>query len=61
MRTIDTQMETSSLWGRLRRDIKLIRRLQSMVLHYWFGGGRIRRAYRDKEKSGDVYWLDQDP
>ena len=60
MRTVDSQIETSSLWGRLRRDIKLIRRLLSMVLHYRFGGERIRRVYRNKEVSGDVYWVDQD-
>lgn len=61
MRTVDSQTEKSSLWGRLRRDIKLIRRLLSMVLHYRFGGDRIRKAYRDKETSGTVYWVDQDP
>jgi hypothetical protein len=32
-----------------------------MVLHYRFGGDRIRKAYRDKETSGTVYWVDQDP
>jgi hypothetical protein len=60
MRTVDKQfMVKASLWERLRRDIRLLRRMARMLWTYIWIGGRIRRAYRAKEAAGEVYWVDE--
>lgn len=63
MRTIDEPLARkteSSLRHRLMRDGRLLIRIGKMLFTYATVGRRIRRAYRDKEKRGEVYWVDED-
>ena len=60
MRTLDEQNSQSfSALDRLRRDVKLAVRIASMALDYFVTGGKIRRRYRDKERRGQIYWVDR--
>ncbi len=60
MRTIDDQvMAGSSVWGRLREDLRLLLRIQRMLFGYFTAGARIRRHYRAKEAAGETYWVDE--
>ena len=42
----------------LGQDLRLLRRIVSMVVQYWIVGGRLRRGYRRCEEHGEVFWLD---
>jgi hypothetical protein len=53
VRTIET-----SAGSTLRRDLELLRRMAGMLFQYWTSGARLRRAYRDCETSGEVFWVD---
>ncbi len=60
MRTIDDQItEGSSVWARVREDLRLLRRIQRMIFGYFTAGSRIRREYRAKEAAGETYWVDE--
>ncbi len=60
MRTLDEQStERDSVVRRLQRDLKLLWRIQGMLLHYFTTGARTRRAYRAKEAAGEVFWVDE--
>lgn len=60
MRTVDTPAESHPGWlGRLQRDVRLFLRLAGMTLGYATAGRRIRKAYRDAQSSGAVYWVDE--
>lgn len=59
MRTLDEQNTQSfSLRSRLVRNAKLLRRLARMVKGYFTTGATIRREYREKERRGEVYYVD---
>jgi hypothetical protein len=59
MRTLDDQNTRSfALRARMIRDIRLLRRIATMVLAYFTTGARIRKQYREKERSRETYWLD---
>jgi hypothetical protein len=59
MRTLDEQSSrTFSLWARAVRDFKLLLRIVSMVKSYFTTGAAIRRRYREKERRGEIYYVD---
>ena len=58
MRTVDSEGDVDSAFGRLRRDIHTARRIAAMVFAYATMGGRIRRRYAAKAESGGTYWVD---
>ena len=61
MRTIDSQLlKGSSLWGRLWRDIKLLRRIAQMLYAYLVVGRRVRQTYWSKAARGDIFWVDEE-
>ncbi len=45
-------------WKRLRRDLRLMAWLLKALYGYVVIGARIRRAYREKQRAGQPYWLD---
>ena len=47
-----------SRWKRLRRDLRIAMWLLKALYTYVVLGGRIRRAYLEKKRSGEPYWLD---
>ena len=60
MRTIDDQITSgSSAWGHVREDLRLLLRIQRMLVGYFMAGSRIRREYRAKEAAGETYWVDE--
>ena len=60
MRTIDDQITPgASVWGRLREDLRLLLKIQRMLVAYFTAGSRIRREYRSKEAASETYWVDE--
>jgi hypothetical protein len=61
MRTIDGQLlKGSSFWGRLGRDLRLLRRIGQMLYAYTVVGRRVRQGYRAKEARGEIFWVDEE-
>lgn len=59
MRTLDEQNTRSfSFSARAARNAKLLLRLAKMVKGYFTTGASIRRSYREKERRGEVYYVD---
>lgn len=59
MRTLDEQNTQSfSLTARAKRNAKLLLRLVRMVKAYFTTGASIRRNYRDRERRGEIYFVD---
>ena len=62
MRTVEAGPSTQfSLWRRLLRDWRHLRRLASMTVDYFTVGARVRRAYREKIARDEKFWLDREP
>jgi hypothetical protein len=45
--------------GPLVRDLRLLGRMAFMLFGYFVVGGRLRRGYRQAERRGEVFWLDE--
>ncbi len=58
MRTVDSDGNVDTAWGRLRRDAGTLKRIAGMVFVYATAGARIRRRYRTKVAAGGTYWVD---
>ena len=59
MRTLDEQNTRSfSLRERAVRNLKLLLRIASMATSYFTTGATIRRRYREKERRGEIYYVD---
>ena len=59
MRTLDEQNTQSfSLTARAQRNAKLLLRLFRMVKAYFTTGASIRRDYREKQRRGEIYFVD---
>ena len=62
MRTTESTVAGNlSILGRLRRDVTFLVGLVKMSMYYWIAGGRIRKAYRKCQASGEIYWVDEGP
>jgi hypothetical protein len=62
MRTIETKKGgVSRGWDRFKRDLVFLIHLTRMVAYYWIAGRRIRKAYRECEARGVIYWVDSQP
>ena len=62
MRTTESRTAgVLSVWGRLRRDLVFLISLTKMIVYYWIAGGRIRKAYRQCQARGKIYWVDEEP
>ncbi len=59
MRTIDSSGDSSSVWGRMRRDARTLVRIAGMTFAYLTVGARIRRAYRARQEAGETFWVDE--
>ena len=61
MRTTESRTAGAlSVWGRLRRDVAFLISLTKMIAYYWIVGGRIRKAYRQCQARGEIYWVDEE-
>ena len=62
MRTTESETnEDQTWWRRCWRDLALLGRLAGMTVYYWTRGARLRKAYRECEARGEVFWVDDDP
>lgn len=62
MRTVEnTASAQQSFWQKLCSDTKLLIRFARMILYYLTSGRRLRRAYRECEARGEIFWVDEDP
>jgi len=62
MRTTESRIAGAlSGWSRLRRDVVFLISLTKMIVYYWIAGGRIRKAYRQCQARGEIYWVDKEP
>ena len=59
MRTVDSDGNVDTAWGRLRRDAGTLKRIAGMLLVYATAGAKIRRRYHAKLASGGTYWVDE--
>ena len=61
MATFDEQffVRESSPLKRVRRDIRLLRFLVTIVWRWLWQGGAVRRRYRHAEAAGEIYYLDR--
>ena len=60
MRTLDEQNTQSfSLVARAWRNLKLLWHIAMMATDYFRTGGVIRRNYREKERRGEIYYVDE--
>lgn len=60
MRTIEDAAAVETAWARAVRDLRLLRRLARLVWSYSFRGALIRRRYRQKERRGEVFYVDEE-
>jgi hypothetical protein len=59
MRTVDSDGNVDTAWGRLRRDVGTLKRIAGMVFAYSTAGAKIRRRYHAKVAAGGTYWVDE--
>ena len=57
MRTIEEHASSSRIQT-FRNNLRLARRIALMVFGYFTRGRRVRRAYRQCEARGEVFWVD---
>jgi len=60
MRTIDDAAAAESRWAQMERDLRVLRRLLRLVWVYFVTGGLVRRRYRQKQRRGEVFLVDDE-
>jgi hypothetical protein len=60
MRTIEDAGAAESRWARLARDLRVQRRMLRLVWAYFFTGTLVRRRYRQKQRRGEVFFVDEE-
>jgi hypothetical protein len=61
MRTTESRATgTLNMWNRLWCDVVFLISLTKMIVYYWIAGGRIRKAYRQCQARGEIYWVDEE-
>lgn len=60
MRTIDNKSDINATFlKKMKHDMRLFVRIFQMLFYYWTTGRRVRKAYRQCEAQGKIYWLDE--
>jgi hypothetical protein len=60
MRTVEDRVAIESRWAGVARDLRVLRRLLSLVWGYFVAGALVRRRYRQKELRGEVFFVDEE-
>lgn len=60
MRTIEEEGAPGSRWARVARDLRVLRRLLRLVGGYFVTGARVRRRYRQRQRRGEVFFVDEE-
>ena len=60
MRTIDDARTAGSRLGQVIRDLRVLRRMVRLVWAYFLTGAFVRRRYRQKQRRGEVFFVDEE-
>jgi hypothetical protein len=60
MRTIEGAGAAESRPAQVARDLRLLGRLLRLVLAYFLSGALVRRRYRQKQRRGEVFFVDEE-
>lgn len=60
MRTIEDGMIARSRRARVARDLRVLRRMVRLLWAYFVAGALVRRRYRQKERRGEVFFVDEE-
>ena len=60
MRTIEDAVAAESRWAQVVRDLRVLRRLLRLVWAYFLTGALVRRRYRQKQRRGEVFFVDEE-
>ena len=60
MRTIEEAVADGSRWAQVVRDLRVLRRVLRLVYSYFLTGALVRRRYREKERCGEVFLVDEE-
>ncbi len=60
MRTIEGGVAAGSRWAQVARDLRVLRRMLRLVWVYFLTGALLRRRYRQKQRRGEVFFVDEE-
>ncbi len=60
MRTIEDAAAVPSRRARVGRDLRVLRRIMRLVWAYFLTGALMRRRYRQSERRGEVFFVDDE-
>ncbi len=60
MRTIEDAARDGSRRARVAGDLRVLRRMLRLVWAYFLTGALLRRRYRQKERDGEVFFVDEE-
>jgi len=60
VRTIEDGMIARSRRARVARDLRVLRRMVRLLWAYFVAGALVRRRYRQKERRGEVFFVDEE-
>ena len=60
MRTIEDAATAGLRSARVARDLRVLRRMLRLVWAYFLTGALARRRYRQKERRGEVFFVDEE-
>ena len=60
MRTIEDAAAVGSCRAQVGRDLRVLRRILRLVWAYFLTGALVRRRYRQKQRRGEVFFVDEE-
>ena len=60
MRTIEDGVVVESRVAQIARDLRVFRRLKRHVGGYFVSGALVRRRYRQKQRRGGMFFVDEE-
>ena len=60
MRTIEDAVAAGSRLAQVVRDLRVLRRMLRLVWGYFVTGALVRRRYRQKQRRGEVFFVDEE-
>ncbi len=60
MRTFEGGVAVGSRRAQVARDLRVLRRMVRLVSAYFLTGALLRRRYREKQRRGEVFFVDEE-
>jgi hypothetical protein len=60
MRTIEDAAVPESRRAQVARDLRVLRRMLRLLGAYFLTGALVRRRYRQKQRRGEVFFVDEE-